>query len=126
MAYKIERKKYGVVKRFSGVVTYEDVLKSEQQVHADPNFAVFQFVVSDYTGAEYRGLTDSQKTDINALRIGGHFSNPRIKYAFVSPNPVKREQIASAVANGDMLHEAATFDSFEEASDWAGLQTLEG
>jgi hypothetical protein len=121
MAYKIERNKYGVVKRFSGVVTYEDVLRSEQQVHADPDFTVIQYVVSDYTGAEYRGLTESQKTDINALRIGGHYSNPRIKYAFVAPNPVKREQIYSAVANGDMLHQTATFDSFEEASDWAGL-----
>ena len=73
------------------------------------------------TGADYRGLTDAQKTDINALRIGGHFSNPRTKYAFVIQNPEISAQIASAVANGDMLHPTETFDTFEEASDWAGL-----
>ena len=121
MAYKIERNKYGVIKRFSGVVTYDDVLGSEQQVHSDPNFTVMRYVVSDYTEAEYHGLTESQRRDINALRIGGHFSNPRIKYAFVLQSPEIRAQIESAVANGEMLYPTGTFDTMEEASDWAGL-----
>jgi hypothetical protein len=121
MAYKIERDRYGVVKRFSGVVTYKDVLRSEQQVHADPDFTRLRYVLSDYTGAEYHGLTESQMLDINALRIGGHYSNPRIKYAFVNLNQKIRSQVANAVANGEMLHQAETFDTFDEASDWAGL-----
>jgi hypothetical protein len=121
MAYKIERYKHGVVKRFSGVVTYEDVLRSEQQVHDDPNFTSMRYVISDYTNAEYRGLTESQKSYINALRIGGHYSKPRIKYAFVTSNPIKRAQVTSAITNGEMLHEAQTFDTFEQASNWAGV-----
>jgi hypothetical protein len=119
MAYKIERNPYGVVKRFSGTVTYEDVLRSEQQVHEDPDFTRMRYVISDYTGAEYRGLTDSQKADINALRIGGHFSNPRIKYAFVIQNPDICAQMASAVANGEMLHQARMFENLQQALDWA-------
>jgi len=126
MAYKIERYRYGMVKRFSGVVTYEDVLHSEQQIHSDPYFNSLRYVVSDYTVAEYRGLTESQMHDINALRIGGHYSNPRIKYAFINLSPEIRRQIESAVAKGEMLYPAETFDTFEEASDWAGLQPLEG
>jgi hypothetical protein len=110
-----------VIKRFSGVVTYADVLRSEQEVHADPDFTRMRYVLSDYTDAEYSGLTESQKADINALRIGGHFSNPRIKYAFVMQNPEIAAQMASAVANGEMLHQAQMFDTLEEASDWAGL-----
>jgi hypothetical protein len=42
MAYKIERNSYGVVKGFSGVVAYEDVLRLEQQVHADPDFTMLR------------------------------------------------------------------------------------
>jgi hypothetical protein len=80
-----------------------------------------RYVVSDYTGTDYWTLTDSQLIDINALRIGGYFSNPRIKYAFVTSNPVDRAQVTNAIADGHMLHEAQTFDTFEEASDWAGL-----
>jgi hypothetical protein len=121
MAYIIERGEYGVVKRFSGVVTYDDVLRSEQQVHAAPNFTTLRYVVSDYTGAEFHGLTESQMRDINALRIGGHYSNPRISYAFITSNPAQRAQVASAIANGEMLHEAQTFETFEQASGWAGL-----
>ena len=121
MAYTIERRKYGVITRFSGVATYEDALRSEQQVHADPNFTSFRYVVSDYTCAEYHGYTESEMSDINALRIGGHYSNPRIKYAFVTLNPVKRAQVASSVSKGEILHEAQTFDTFDQASDWAGL-----
>jgi hypothetical protein len=121
MAYTIERRKYGVVIRFSGVASYEDVLRSEQQIHSDSDFTRFRYVVSDYTSAEYHALTESQLRDINALRIGGHYSNPRIKYAFVTSSPVKRAQVGSAIANGEILHEAQTFDTFEQASDWAGL-----
>ena len=121
MAYKIERNPYGVVKRFSGRVTYEDVLRSEEQVHADPDFTRMRYVISDYTGAEYRGLTESQKADVNALRIGGHFSNPRIKYAFVIQSPDICAQMASAVANGEMLHQTQTFENLEQALDWARL-----
>jgi hypothetical protein len=121
MAYTIERKPYGVVKRFSGVVTYDDVLQSEQKVQADPDFTRMRYVISDYTGADYRGLTDSQKADVNALRIGGHFTNPRIKYAFVLQDPEICAQMARAVANGEMLHQAQTFESLEQASNWAGL-----
>jgi hypothetical protein len=121
MAYKIEHERHGVVIRFSGVVTYEDVLRSEQEVHADPDFTRLRYVLSDYTGAEYHGLTERQMLYINALRNGGHYSNPRIKYAFVTSNPVERAQLTSAIANGVMLHQAETFAMFDEASDWAGL-----
>jgi hypothetical protein len=121
MPYKIERYKFGVVKRFSGVVTFEDVLRSEQEIHSDPEFTRFRYVVSDYTGAEYHGLTDSQKADVNTLRIGGHYSNTRTKYAFVNLKPEIRAQIESAVENGEMLHQTQMFDTLEEASDWAGV-----
>jgi hypothetical protein len=121
MPYIIERYKYGVVKRFSGEVTFQDVLRSEQQVHCDPDFTRMRYVVSDYTEAEYHGLTEEQMLDVNALRIGGHYSNPRLKYAFVNLKPEIRAQIASAVRNGEMLHQAEMFDSLEHASDWAML-----
>ncbi|NVO05655.1 MAG: hypothetical protein HXX19_06810 [Rhodoferax sp.] len=121
MPYKIERKRNGLVKRFSGVVTYADVLKSEQEVAAHPDFSTLRYVISDYIGSDYRGITEEQKTDINALRIGGHHANPHIKYAFVIQNPGVRAQIQEAVANGDLLHQAHIFDTYEQAAQWVGL-----
>ena len=121
MPYKIEQKRNGLVKRFSGSVTCEDVLKSEQEVTSNPNFSTLRYVISDYIGADYRGLAEDQKTDINALRIGGHLTNPNIVYAFVIQNPEIRAQIKEAIAQGDMLFRTQVFDTYEQAAQWVGL-----
>jgi hypothetical protein len=121
MTYKIENKRNGLVKHFSGSVTYQDVLKSEQEVAAHPDYSSLRYVISDYIGANYDGITDSQKADINAIRIGGHYSNPHIKYAFVIQNPAIREQLKIAIANGEMLHATQIFDTYEQAAAWVGL-----
>jgi hypothetical protein len=121
MPYKIERKRNGVVKRFTGVVTYEDVLKSEQEVSSHPDYTTLHYVISDYIGAVYNGIADDKQADINALRIGGHRVNPRIKYAFVLQDPGVRVQIKDAVASGVMLHTAKIFDTYEQAAAWVGL-----
>jgi hypothetical protein len=121
MAYKIVCYKYGVVTRFAVMVSFGDVLRSEQQIHEHPDFTWMRYVIADFSDAQYSGLTNSQKADINVLPIGGRYSSPPNKYAFALKNPVIREQIGSAVANGEMLHLAQTFDTFEQASDWAVL-----
>ena len=121
MPYKIERKRHGVVKRFIGVVTYEDVLKSEQDVSADPDYKLLQYVISDYIGAVYNGISDNQQAVINTLRLDGHRINPRIKYAFVLQDPGVRVQIKDAVTNGVILHTAKIFDTYEQAAAWVGL-----
>ena len=121
MPYKIEQKRNGIVKRFTGVVKYEDVLKSEQEVSAHPDYTALQYVISDYIGAVYNGISDDQQAVINTLRIGGHRVNPRIKYAFVLQDPGVRVQIKDAVASGVMRHTARIFDTYEEAAAWVGL-----
>ena len=121
MPYKIERKRNGVVKRFTGVVTYDDVLKSEQEVAANPDFTTLRFVISDYIGATYSGISDDQQADINALHIGGYKVNPRIKYALIIQDPGVRVQIKDAVASGVLLHAAKIFDTYEQAAAWVGL-----
>lgn len=121
MPYKIERKRNGVVKRFTGLVTYEDVLKSEQEVSAHPDYATLHYVISDYIGAAYNGISDDQQAVINTLRINGYRVNPRIKYAFVLQDPGVRVQIKDAVTSGVILHPAKIFDTYEQAAAWVGL-----
>jgi hypothetical protein len=121
MPYKIERKRNGLIKRFSGAVSFEDVLKSEQEVASCPDFSTLRYVISDYIGSDYKGITEYQKVDINALRIGGHGTNPFIKYAFVIQNPEIREQIKAAVVEGDLLQQSQIFDTYEQAAQWVGL-----
>ena len=121
MPYTIDWTPSGAIKRFSGRVLFDDVLNSEQDISSSPRYTSLRYVISDYTGADYQGINDSQRTDINALRIGGFMVNPRIKYAFVLQNPVVRTQIQDAVKQAFMLHEARTFDTFGQAAQWLGL-----
>jgi len=121
MPYKIERKQNGVIKRFSGEVTFEDVLKSEKEVSGHPDFQTLRYVISDYIGSDYRGLTTEQADEVNALRIGAHLTNPRIKYAFVIQNAGIRDQIKLAISQGLMLFETKIFDTYEQAAAWVGL-----
>lgn len=121
MPYKIEWKRNGLVKRFTGQVTFDDVLKSEQAVSAHSDYATLRFVISDYIGAVYNGISDAQQAEINALRIGGHRLNPQIKYAFVIQDPGVRVQIKDAVAGNVLLHTARIFDTYEQAAQWVGL-----
>ena len=83
MAYSIEWKPGGAIKRFSGTVTFSDVLASEEEISGSPHFNALRYVISDYTGAEYAGITASQRADVNALRIGGFLVNKNIKYILV-------------------------------------------
>lgn len=122
MPYEIEWKSHGAVKKFSGVVTYEDVLRSEQQISGSSNFTNLRYVISDYSGADYQGITENQKVDVNALRIGGHFVNKGIKYAFVLQNPQVAAQMQEAVASGMMLFETRVFERYEQAAQWVGLR----
>jgi hypothetical protein len=121
MPYKIESKRNGVIKRFSGVVTFGDVLKSEQDVSSHPDFRNLHYVISDYIGSEYKGISTEQAEEVSALRIGAHLSNPRIKYAFVVQNAGIRRQIAEAISQGHMLFETKVFDTYEQAAAWVGL-----
>lgn len=120
MPYTIEWKPQGAVKRFQGRVDYDEILQSEKDISGSIHFRSLRFVLSDFLDADYRGITESQRQDINAMRIGAYFGNGRIKYAFVMRNPAIEAQIHDAVASGDMLFETRVFDNLAAAEQWIG------
>jgi hypothetical protein len=70
-------------------------------------------------------ITAEQAEEINALRIGAHHSNPRIKYAFVIQNPEIRAQIKEAISKELMHFETTIFEAYEQAAAWVGLQAYD-
>lgn len=121
MAYTIEWKCGGAIKRFSGTVTFEDLLKSEQNISGSIHFKDLRYVISDYSGADYKGVKESQRDDINALRLGGFMLNRGIKYAYVMENPEVERHIHEAVDSGVMPYETRIFSHFALAAQWVGL-----
>jgi hypothetical protein len=121
MAYRIEWRRGGAIKRFSGTVTFEDVLRSEQSISGSIHFKDLRYVISDYSEAKYEGITETQRADVNALRIGGFFINRNIKYAFVMANPLVEQHIQDAIKGGEMLYQTRVFRHFAQAAQWVGL-----
>lgn len=118
MAYTIQWKPDGAVKYFTGVVTFDDIIRSEREISGHSCFTTLKYVISIFLNAQHLGLTDSERLEVRALRAGGFYSNPRIKYAFVTTDPNIKVAIEQSVLAGQTLHETKVFASFESAISW--------
>jgi hypothetical protein len=121
VSYVIQLLPTSAVKHFSGEVTFGDIINSEREISGSVNFSSLRYVISDYSDAHFVTLTELERQEIRAMRIGGFYTNPRIKYAFVTTDAKVRAAIEESVAVGDTLHPTRVFASFEEAMLWVSL-----
>jgi hypothetical protein len=117
--YSIEWKKDGAVKVFTGTVTFEEVLRSEREISDNSNYMSLWYIVSDYMNAQHPGMTDSECDDVRSLRLGGFYSNPRIKFSFATEDSKVKSAIEKSVIDGYTLHQTKVFQTFEDAMAWA-------
>jgi hypothetical protein len=73
-----------------------------------------------FRSARHLELSDLQRIEIRGLRLGGHFSNPRIKYAFVTDDTKVTKTIEQSVIDGHTLHATKVFKDYEDAVAWIG------
>ena len=118
MPYVIQLLPVSAVKRFSGEVTFDDIFNSEREISSSVNYTSLRYVISDYTDARCVPLTELERQEIRALRVGGFYTNPRIKYAFVTTDSQVKAAIEESVAVGDTLHPTQVFASIEAALLW--------
>jgi hypothetical protein len=121
MPYEIEWSHHGVVKHFMGEVTFEDVISSEKAIVGNSNFMSLKYVLSTYLLAKRVTMDHTQRRDLRALRLGGYYSNPRIKYAFVTKDMAIKGPIEQSVADGETLHPVRVFERYEHAAEWLGI-----
>jgi hypothetical protein len=119
VAYTIEWRKYGAIKQFSGMVSFDDVIQSEREISSNSKYMELWYVVSDYLNARQLGMTDTERQDVRAFRLGGFYSNPRIKFAFVTDDLGIKNAIEKSIFDGHTLHATQVFKSMEDAMAWA-------
>jgi hypothetical protein len=119
VAYTIEWRRYGAIKQFSGTVSFDDVIQSEREISGHSNYMEIWYVVSDFLAIQYPGMTESERIDIRALRLGGFYSNPRIKFAFVTDDLKVKNAIEKSVFEGQTLHATHVFNTMVDAMAWA-------
>lgn len=123
MPYSIEWERSGAVKHFSGVVAGHDLLESEQRITSHPDFPHLRYVVSVYPPATQMAATAAERMHLRALRLGGFTTNPHLRFAFATTDPVIRGNVESSVAEGEALHPIKVFDQLDDALHWARTGT---
>jgi hypothetical protein len=64
-------------------------------------------------------MYESECADVRALRLGGFYSNPRIKFAFATEDSKLKRAIEKSVIEGYTLHPTKVFPTFYAAMAWA-------
>jgi hypothetical protein len=119
MPYSIEWTNAGAVKTFTGTVTYEEILRSEREISGNSKYRTLWYVVADFMNAQHPGITNSECDDVRVLRLGGFYSNPRIKFAFATQDSTLKSAIEMSVINGYTLHPTKAFPTLDAAMAWA-------
>jgi hypothetical protein len=119
VAYTIEWRRTGAIKHFTDTVSFEDVMQSESDISGSERYSEIWYVVCDFSGTQGLDMTDSQRQQIRALRLGGFWSNPRIKFAFVTVDLNVQNAIEKSVFDGQTLHATQVFKTMEDAMAWA-------
>jgi len=118
MAYALLWEPTGVYKRFSGVVSGEELLQSVRDVASDARFGSLRYEVSDYLEAERTDFSQDALNEVRAVRIGSFMQNPGIKVAIVTHDSAIQQRIYSTIAARLTLHQTQVFGSLDEANRW--------
>ena len=110
----------GVYKKFTGVVTGDELLRSVNEVANDMQIGKARYEVSDYLGAESTEFSQDALNEVRAVRIGSFQRNPRIRVAIVTRDPQIQQRIFSTIATRLTLHQTQLFSDVVDANLWAG------
>jgi hypothetical protein len=118
MPYTLIWEPDGIYKKFTGVVTGAELLRSVNEVAYDMRFAKARYEVSDYLSANSTDFSQDALNEVRAVRIGSFQSNPRIKVAIVTLNPEIQQRIHSTIATRLTLHQTKVFSELADANEW--------
>ena len=118
MSYEVFWEPRGVVKRFEGVVSSADLLRSVVETEADARFDSLRFVINDFRDVSQIKFGVQEVSEVATLDLGASRTNPAIRIAVVATLP---EVIALAehYANSPLnVYPTRIFASMEAAQAW--------
>ncbi len=98
MSFELTWQPKGVVKRFFGNVTSDELLGSVIQTEGDYRFDDLRYVINDFTECTGYSISTEIVDSIAAIDSGAALTNPHIKIAVVATNA---EMIALAQQYAD-------------------------
>lgn len=126
MGYEVLWEPRGVVKRFHGHVSREDMLEPVIRIAADMRFDTLRYVINDLLDVRSIDFTAADVTEIAALDMAGSLSNPRIVVAVVATLPAILELVPVYAEPGTHGFPTACFATVAEARHWVATVPRSG
>lgn len=118
MAFTLEWEERGVLKRFSGPVSFQEYARSQEMVLGDPRTDDLRYIINDLLGVESYSITTEQAEYLAAFNYGASRSNPGIRVAYVTTDGKIRFLIR--LMSPLSSYEIRAFATVAEARAWAG------
>ena len=125
MPYTLTWEAYGVYKKFTGVVSGAELVRSVMEVANDIQFAQARYEVSDYLGADATDFSQDALNEVRAIRIGSFSRNPKVLVAIVTLDTEIQQRIFSTIAARLTLHQTRIFSELSDANAWLGREAAE-
>lgn len=120
MPYTIEWEFKGVYKRFFGVCSWEEYVRSSEEVLGNIRFDEIHYAINDLRDVESYSAISSDQADYSAaITRGASMSNPWLKIAFVTAD--RRIRMLVRAARVITPYEVEIFSSVAEARSWCEL-----
>lgn len=122
MGFELQWERYGVVKRYFGDVTADELVQPVLLTHADARFDELRYVINDCLDvASVRVDGDATKDVVEEIAIhdkGASATNPRIRVAIVATEPSLVALAKAYIASPLNTFPTRIFATMRDARAW--------
>jgi hypothetical protein len=118
MSYEILWEPQGAVKRFWGLVSSDDMLRSVIESEADARFDSLRFVINDFLAVTQISFDSHVVDDIAVMDMGASKTNAAIKIAIVATAPELVELCRQYAESPLNVYPTEFFATLDEARAW--------
>ena len=118
MGYELHWEDRGVVKRYFGQVSSEELVAPVVATEADKRFDTLRFVINDFLEAKSVAFTQADIDLIAAHDMGAAATNPNIKVAVVAAQPEVIDLVQRYMQVAVRAYPTSIFSTMAEARAW--------
>jgi hypothetical protein len=120
MPYKNSWEQHGVYRKYSGQVTGSDILQAIEEIAADPRYDDIQYVINDFLEIAGSQVTDQEVELIAAMDYAASLSNPNIRLAIVTTDPLMQQLLLQYSAVSPPSFPTEIFSDLDASRLWVG------
>jgi len=119
MAFQTKWTQSGVIWKFSGTLTGDDIFRSSTEVYGDPRFDSMHFQLLDMIDVTDFDVSDDIIEEVSVMDLAASSTNPYLIIALIGSDK-QIERLVSLYENttGTAPWKTAIFETFEDARDW--------